>query len=114
MTLARALEYRKGLEVTQQVRDVDELTEAVDRAAADVVLLDVNLPGVDGIEGLRRLRKRGLSTPVVVMSADKRNAELAEAADVRFFYKGTADLDGLIDEIIAVARPPRASSRRRR
>jgi DNA-binding response OmpR family regulator len=35
----------------------------------DLVLLDVMLPGMSGIEVLRTLRREGISTPVIVLSA---------------------------------------------
>ena len=45
----------------------------VARAAAappvDVVLLDVMLPGIDGFEVCRRLRRRGLRTPILMLTA---------------------------------------------
>ncbi|MBI3544317.1 MAG: response regulator, partial [Deltaproteobacteria bacterium] len=35
----------------------------------DVVLLDIMLPGRDGLEILRTLRKKGLQTPVLLLTA---------------------------------------------
>ena len=35
----------------------------------DLVLLDLGLPGLDGVDVLSRMRKRSISTPVLVMSA---------------------------------------------
>jgi two-component system response regulator AtoC len=38
-------------------------------AAADLILTDLRLPGMDGLGMLEQLRSRGLTTPVVVMTA---------------------------------------------
>ncbi len=53
-----------------------EVTEAGDgltglelAAAADLVVLDLMLPRLDGLEVFRRMRAQGLSTPVVMLSA---------------------------------------------
>jgi len=46
--------------------------QALERLAAerfDIVLLDIRLPGVDGLEVLRRLRKRGDTVPVIMVTA---------------------------------------------
>lgn len=37
--------------------------------AYDLVILDVGLPGIDGFEVLRRLRRRGAAVPVLVLTA---------------------------------------------
>src|SRR3954454_6906726 len=35
----------------------------------DVVVLDINLPGIDGFETVRRLRGRGVRTPILMLTA---------------------------------------------
>jgi two-component system OmpR family response regulator len=51
----------------------------------DVIVLDLMLPGIDGLETTRRLRERGLQTPVVILTArdavDYRIAGLDVGAD---------------------------------
>jgi two-component system response regulator TctD len=39
------------------------------QARPDVVLLDLSLPGLDGLEVLAQARQRGLSTPVLILTA---------------------------------------------
>jgi DNA-binding response OmpR family regulator len=43
----------------------------------DVLLLDVNLPGIDGFEVCRRLRAQGVDTPILMLSAGDRIDELS-------------------------------------
>ena len=51
----------------------------------DVIVLDVMLPGIDGFEACRRLRRGGVSTPVLMLTArdavDDRVAGLDNGAD---------------------------------
>src|SRR5258705_2708238 len=42
---------------------------AVERSAPDLILLDVAMPGLDGLAVCRRLRPRGLPTPVRLLTA---------------------------------------------
>ena len=39
------------------------------QSSADLVLLDLHMPGMDGIEVLRRIRDEGYDTPVVIITA---------------------------------------------
>jgi two-component system, OmpR family, copper resistance phosphate regulon response regulator CusR len=41
----------------------------VNTEAFDIILLDLNLPGRDGLEILQALRQRGMKTPVLVLTA---------------------------------------------
>lgn len=42
---------------------------AVERSAPDLIVLDVAMPGMDGLAVCRRLRARGLATPVLLLTA---------------------------------------------
>jgi two-component system response regulator TctD len=66
-TLQRSFE-RRGI----QVVTCGDGARAVDRWLAsvpDVVLLDLSLPGLDGLEVLSRARSEGLGTPVIILTA---------------------------------------------
>jgi DNA-binding response OmpR family regulator len=65
--LVRALD-RTGLQ-TRWVSRGDEADEALRFQAFDAVVLDIGLPGRDGLDVLRRLRDRGDSTPVLLLTA---------------------------------------------
>ena len=42
---------------------------AAERAAPDVIVLDVAMPGIDGLSVCRRLRSKGLPTPILMLTA---------------------------------------------
>ena len=59
---------REGYEVTAAA-DGEAALDAGRNAALDLILLDVMLPGMSGVEVLRVLRREGVTTPVVILSA---------------------------------------------
>ena len=65
--VARALRY-EGYEVHTAVDGNDALVH-ISEIAPEVIVLDVLMPGTDGIETCRRLRERGDHTPVLMLTA---------------------------------------------
>ncbi len=51
-----------------EARDAFSALDAIDRDAPHAVLLDVKMPGMDGLGLLENLRKRGVDVPVVVLT----------------------------------------------
>jgi DNA-binding response OmpR family regulator len=47
----------------------------------DLVLLDIMLPGMDGISVLRTLRKEGVALPVILLTAKGETADIVEGLD---------------------------------
>jgi DNA-binding response OmpR family regulator len=73
--LADAVSYalrKEGFE-TQAVGDGDQALDAALKGAYDLVLLDLNLPGLSGVEVCRRLRAES-TVPIIMLTA--RDAEL--------------------------------------
>jgi two-component system, NarL family, nitrate/nitrite response regulator NarL len=79
---------RKGIEELLQSRGVQVVAsvssgeEGVRRAreiSADAILLDIRMPGMTGIETLKQLRASGVTTPVVMLTMSREDADLSEA-----------------------------------
>ena len=103
-TLQRAFE-RRGMQVSQ----CDDGARALDRWRAsvpDVVLLDLNLPGLDGLEVLAAARAEGLATPVIILTArgtvGDRILGLNTGAD--YYLAKPFDLDELEARLQALVR----------
>src|SRR5688500_11783611 len=64
----RALLERQRIETGVEADDGEHLLEQLATQRADVVLSDIRMPRVDGIDALRRLRERGDPTPVLLLT----------------------------------------------
>jgi CheY-like chemotaxis protein len=67
--LAQSLLKREGCTV-ERAASGEEALAALARSAFDMVLMDVNMPGMDGLTATRAMRERGDRTPVVALTAN--------------------------------------------
>lgn len=77
--LEQLFRLEEGLEVVARCRDGAETLQAVRELEPDVLVLDVRMPGPDGIEILRELSGEGLPTRVVLLTAGLEDDQLLEA-----------------------------------
>ena len=66
--VARILGPDDGFEVVAECADGDEVVKAVEAARPDVVLMDIRMPRVDGLEATRRLNELDEPPPVLVLT----------------------------------------------
>jgi DNA-binding response OmpR family regulator len=66
-------QLRKGLEeqryMVETALDGEQALDKLFETPVDLVILDIMLPGVDGLEVLRALRREGDATPVLMLTA---------------------------------------------
>lgn len=108
--LLRRFLSEKGFEVDIAI-DGERALEAIETFAPDIVLLDIRMPNMDGIECLQRITDDGIDCGVIMISGEA-DAALASktltmgAAD--FIYK-PFDLEyletSLLAKLIAMGRP---------
>lgn len=66
--LKQLLELEKDIEVVCQAKDGHETIEKVLNYQPDVLLLDINMPNLNGIDALRRIRDLGVDTKVIILT----------------------------------------------
>lgn len=100
--LAMLIDSQPDLEVVAQASDGREAAASVAVAGADVVLMDVRMPGMDGIEATRALLRRSDAPRVVVLTTfdlDEHVMDAIEAGASGFLLK-----DAPPEELLAAIR----------
>jgi DNA-binding response OmpR family regulator len=77
--LARRLE-RKGYQVAM-AEGANQMMELIKNDSPDLVLLDIEMPGINGLEGLRMIRelRSPLELPVIMVTARSQSEDIVKA-----------------------------------
>ena len=78
--LLELLEYSLSKEDFEVVgfTDTKNVEQLLDEEEVDLLIMDRNLPGVEGSTFVANLRKKGLDTPVIYLSAKDKESEIEE------------------------------------
>src|SRR5437867_5020806 len=68
-TLARVISRTEGFQCLSQYANAEAALEGLPKDRPNVVLMDINLPGMDGVECVRRLKQLLPETQVVMLTA---------------------------------------------
>ncbi len=91
--------------VVREAATAEEGLAALDEDPPDLVMLDVNLPGIDGWEMLRRVRERhGIETLPVIMFSGESEDDHAEEHGANTFVGKPLDPLALVEQAKALLR----------
>jgi DNA-binding NarL/FixJ family response regulator len=100
--VARILGPDDGFDVVEECDDGDQVVDAVSRHAPDLVLLDVRMRRVDGVEATRRLRAVSDEPPILVLTTFDDDDALWGALDAG--AAGFILKDASAEDLLAAAR----------
>jgi EAL domain-containing protein (putative c-di-GMP-specific phosphodiesterase class I) len=105
--LGRVLRHH-GYEITTATNGRDA-AQLIDQHSYDVVLSDIAMPGMDGIQLLREVRARDLSVPVVMITGSPALSSAIQALELGAFHYLTKpiaidDMERIIDKAAGVHR----------
>lgn len=89
--IRRLLEDAPDVQVVAEARSGEEALLAVRQHTPDVVLMDVNMPGIGGLEATRKLQHQAPRLPVIILSMhtdDPFPASLLKAGAAGYVHKG--------------------------
>lgn len=103
--IRRILEDVKDFSVVAEAKNGEDAVQLCRKHAPDVVLMDVNMPGIGGMEATRKVVRIGESTRVICLSMHKENpipTQVMQAGAFGFLTKD-AEPDEMIRAIYKVA-----------
>ncbi len=76
------LQQEAGLEIVVEASDGETAVELASRHLLDIVLLDVGLPGIGGIEACRRIQQQHPELPVLALTSRSEKSLIARLIEV--------------------------------
>jgi len=111
------LDAESGIEVVGEAQDGEEAVEQVRKIRPDVLIMDLSMPGTNGLDGTRRVVALGYKTKVLILTAHEEDEYLVpviEAGASGYLTKTSADTT-LVEALRVLARgevylPPKATT----
>jgi len=80
--LRRILEFDGEIQVIDEADNGEECINKIRSSKPDIVLLDINMPVMNGIEALQEIRKKKLKTKVIILTVHNEIEYLLRAVDI--------------------------------
>ena len=81
--IARSLGVEPNIELVSEFGTAEialrSLQDTADQMAPDVILLDLNLPGMSGLEAIPRIKKYAPNTEIIVLTQSDRESDVVQA-----------------------------------
>lgn len=105
-SLAKILRRRPGIEVVAEVGTGEEAISAVVAHGPDVVVMDVDMPGIGGIDAVERLRSDDPALAILMLSASSERSTVVAAvtAGAAGYLVKTAGAAEVADAVTRVHR----------
>ncbi len=100
--LCRMLKQQKRIEIVGEAKDGQEVLRKAQEVLPDVVLMDVNMPKLDGIKATYQIKKVCPSVEVIVLSMYEDDEHVFRA--IKAGAKGYLMKNSSIDEVVGVVK----------
>ena len=77
--LVGLLSEMSGMQVVGEASNGEHALEIIPAHHPDIILLDINMPGISGVETLTALRQKGVETPVLMLTISQQDEDLVGA-----------------------------------
>lgn len=80
--IKQLLEFDGSIDVIEQASDGAECLEKLQHVLPDILLLDINMPNVNGIEVLEEIKKKNIPVKVLMLTVHSEAEYLVQAVDI--------------------------------
>lgn len=80
--IKQLLEFDGSIDVIEQASDGAECLEKLQNVQPDILLLDINMPNVNGIEVLEEIKKKNIPVKVLMLTVHSEAEYLVQAVDI--------------------------------
>jgi len=80
--ITQLLEFCKEFEIVCEASNGEECLSLLEKHKVDIILLDINMPVLNGIDTLREIRKRGYDVKVLMLTVHDEVEYLEKAIDI--------------------------------
>lgn len=104
--LRKIIEETNDIKIIYEAKNGQEAIEIVSVRAPDVILLDINMPRLNGLETLRRIKDLGIKSKIIILSSYTSKNYIIEAIKIGAdaYISKNIDTSTLIDVIRDVNR----------
>ena len=100
--LVNLLKYQKDFSIVGEACNGEEAVNLADRLEPDVVVMDLSMPVMDGVEATQRIRENRPATRILILTTFGTSVDVARA--VRAGASGALVKDSDDDELLAAIR----------
>lgn len=104
--MSALLEVQEGIEVVGQVEDGEAAVKFIEDTPPDVILMDINMPKLSGIEATEQIRKISPNTQIIILTSHHQDAMVFPAikAGALSYLLKSATPDEVIDAVHAAVK----------
>lgn len=105
--LVATLKLVDGIDVAGEASEGETGADLALTSKPDVVLMDLSMPGISGVDAMRRIHRREPQMPVIILTAhaDQALEREAMAAGASGFIAKGGGLQELVDALLEVVHP---------
>lgn len=85
--MVQLIEMHEDMKVLNDVENGEEALQLIENKEPDVAILDIEIPGMTGLEILAQIRAKGINTRVIIVTTFKRPG---------YFEKAVADRKSVV------------------